>query len=452
MRLSPLLTLLAALVAVIVVGAGAARLLQPPRPLLSDASLSLDHISPNGDGTEDATRIHYTLNRNARITISFRRKSDGAEYAFRKDELRPAESYQVLFSGVVNGYTLPGETPASEIDARLIPDGDYTWMIKAVAENGETAQTTGNLTVSEADSVLPTIQDFSVSPATFTPNQDGVDDRVQLNVYLAKKATLTVYLENAKGTRFYVPERVEMRQPGEAGAHHFDYDGGVDNDVTPPPDGQYTLVAVAEDIEGQRVRRTSAVTLKDGGLPQVEIKAQTSGSTVTYGTLPFTQGMVQPPAGVTSTQARLQLTQGDLLTFKLVVYNYGNTPIRTLGPWPGQVYEWDQLSAKYADKTISKSGVWRIGLMCETAETDFPWRWAIGAPDALHKVTDDKGQTFYYLNPGESATVWGAVRMSSLVKSRNPQECWAALIHEDVTIPPAQSHVGPIKVELIAAP
>lgn len=452
MRLSPLFTLLAALVAVVIIGATAARFLQPPRPLLADAGLSLNQISPNGDGQEDATRIQYTLNRNARVTISFRRNISGTEYIFRKDELRAADSYQVLFSGVVNGYTLPNEQIGGAIEARLLPNDLYVWTISAIAEDGESAQTSGNLIVNDADTELPLIRDFSVSPAIFTPNQDGVDDRVTANVYLSKKATLTVYLQDAKGTRYYVPERVEMRQPGEPGAHVFDYDGGVDNDVTPPPDGDYTLVAVAEDIEGQRVRRTSQITLKDGGLPQVEIQAQTSGSTVTYGTQPYTTGSVQPPAGVTSTQAKLQLNQNDLLTFRLTVYNYGKTPLRTMGPWPGQVYGWDQLAAKYTDPTISKSGIWRVGLTCETSETDFPWRWAIGAPDKLHKVVDDKGQTFYYLNPGESATVWGAVQMSYLVKSRNPQDCWAALIHEDVIIPPAQSHVGPIKVELIPAP
>ena len=44
--------------------------------------------------------------------------------------------------------------------------------------------------------------------------------------------------------------------------------------------------------------------------------------------------------------------------------------------------------------------------------------------------------------------IWGAIRMTKLIKSRNPQECWAALIHEGVIIPPLQSHVGPIKVTL----
>jgi hypothetical protein len=35
-----------------------------------------------------------------------------------------------------------------------------------------------------------------------------------------------------------------------------------------------------------------------------------------------------------------------------------------------------------------------------------------------------------------------------LIPTRNPQECWAGLIHEDVAIPALQNHVGAVKVEL----
>jgi hypothetical protein len=101
---------------------------------------------------------------------------------------------------------------------------------------------------------------------------------------------------------------------------------------------------------------------------------------------------------------------------------------------------------------ISRSGVWFVGIQCDTSETSFPYRWAIGTPEQLSRVNDDTGQSLYYLLPGQRATVWGAVQMSKLVRSRNPTECYAALIHEDKEIPPLQSRVGPIKVELIPTP
>ncbi|MHB8626294.1 MAG: hypothetical protein ACYDEO_08825 [Aggregatilineales bacterium] len=453
MRLSPILTLVAALVAVVIVGAVAALVIQPPRALLTSVSLSRTQISP-GDGKDDAsTTIHYTLNRNAQVTITFMLKSDGTTYTFRKDVARPASDYQVNFSGVVDGYLLPGETTdtlGGTVISRLIPNGDYTWIVTAKGDDGKTVQASGDLSVHSVNAALPTIQDFSASPLVFTPNQDGIDDRVEINAYLSKPATLSVYLQAADGTRYDIAERVENRQPGEAGAHIFDYDGGVDNNVTPPPDGDYTIVAEAQDAAGQLVRRTAHLTIKDSGLPLVEIQPQTNGSTITYAVLPFTgQKTVDAPPGVLSTQATIQMNQGDVLTFRLTVYNYGMTPIRTIGPWPGTVYDYNQLDAAFINnEKFARSGAWRIGFQCETSETSLPWRWAIGAQDQLTEVTDNKGDTFYYLEPGQSATVWGGIVMSKLITSRNPQQCWAALIHEDVAINPLQSNVGPISVKL----
>ncbi len=38
--------------------------------------------------------------------------------------------------------------------------------------------------------------------------------------------------------------------------------------------------------------------------------------------------------------------------------------------------------------------------------------------------------------------------MSEIRKARNPQDCWAGLIHEDVGIPAFQSRVGAREIEL----
>jgi len=458
MRLSPIITAVVALVALVIVGAAGALLIQPNRPLLTDATFSLTRLTPNADGIDDATTIHYTLNRNAKVTIAFTNKADNRRFVFRNAEERPADTYQVLFSGVVDGYLLPGEdtkTIGGDIETRLILNGNYMWTIDAVTASGETASASGNLTVADADQALPLINDFTVSPQVFTPNQDGIDDRARINAYLTKAATLTVYLEDKAGQRYYVAERIEGRKPGDPGAHTFDYDGGVDNDITPPPNGDYTVVAIAQDKGGQRIRRTGTVTLADGGLPNAEIAAQSTGGAVHYIVMPYkdsyftdakTPGERVPmPQGVTSLNAQITIQQGDLLVFRLTVSNYGSTPIRTVGPWPGTVYQYDQKASVMNSDAIS--GVWRVGLDCERTESPFPWRWAIGPQDGLTKV-ERNGETLWYLMPGKQAVVWGAVRITRLVKTRNPQECWAALIHEDVAIPPLQSHVGPIKIDV----
>jgi hypothetical protein len=453
MRLSPLLTIGVAVIAVVVIGIGAALVIQPPRALLTDVRVQPETISPNGDGIDDATRISYTLNRNADLTVQFRNNDTGQVFTFRENDPRGAERYQVLFSGIVRGYTTQADPPDSgDILTRLIPDGAYTWTIAAKTDAGETAQATGALTVRGGDTGLPLIQGFSVSPQVFTPNQDGIADRVTVNAYLSKKSDLFIYLLDAAGKRYDLPERIELRDPGDPGAHLFDYDGGLDQNVQPPPNGDYTLIAETQDAPGQRVRQSRKLEIRDGGLPQVEIQPQTTGAQVFWASVKPTDAPVPEPQGVLSREARVVMPQGDLLTFRLTISNYGLTPLRTLAPWPGTVYKWDELYTGKIDPVISRSGVWFVGIQCDTSETSFPYRWAIGTPEQLSRVNDDTGQSLYYLLPGQRATVWGAVQMSKLVRSRNPTECYAALIHEDKEIPPLQSRVGPIKVELIPTP
>ena len=78
-------------------------------------------------------------------------------------------------------------------------------------------------------------------PQTFTPNQDGIDDRVSISYSLSKNVTQPplVYLENPKqpDVHFIIPEKAGIAKPTEQGYHVYDYDGGVDLNADPPPDG-----------------------------------------------------------------------------------------------------------------------------------------------------------------------------------------------------------------------
>ncbi|MFQ3535520.1 MAG: hypothetical protein SNJ58_06550 [Aggregatilineales bacterium] len=460
MRFSPILLTTAALIAALAVIVAGSALLAPNAPLLRQASFSLARLTPNADGIDDVTEIRYTLSRAARLSITLTH-ADGTRFVFREEELRPAGEYRVLFSGVVNGFTLPGEQFGGSVERRLMPDGEYTWEIRAVdAQTGAAMSQSGTLSLADGTATLPDIQAFEIAPEIFTPNQDGYDDRISINAYLAAPARLTVYLEGADGVRYYVAERFEGRLPEEGGARVFDYDGGVDNNITPPPDGEYRVVALAEDRVGQRVRREGRVIIRDGGLPNAEIVAQSSGRTVTWAALPYqeayytdaqTQGRrVDPPLGVQSAMAQITLPQGDLLLFRLTVLNYGSTPIRTIGPWQGTVYQYDQTEAAMTapENREAISGAWRVGVQCERSESSYPWRWALGTQEELTRVERD-GEVLWYLQPNQQVTVWGAVRMTRLIPTRNPQKCFAALIHEDVAIPPRQNRVGEIDVRLV---
>ncbi len=458
MRIPWPLTLLAAAVTLAVVLAAGAVALQPPRPLITSATVADGRITPDADGANDATTIRYSLARQAAVSIYFE-SARGERHYFRRERPRPRGDYEVLFSGVVEGYTLPGETVHGAVEARLLPDGEYLWAVEAVGEDGEAHRITGTLIIAEADAALPDLTEFTISPETFTPNQDGIDDRAQINVYLAKEADLTVYLDGPNSERLYVAERLEGREPGEAGRHLFDYEGGVDLGADPPPDGVYTVTALAQDAEGQRVTRTGTLTLEQGGAPRAELVPQTAGGSVAFEAAPyearyFTDAgapgdLIAPPESTPALAGAVTLPLGDLLVFRLTVWNYSNIPIRTTGPPPGTVYQQDQRASALG--WYDESGAWRVGIDCDTAMSDYPWRWAIGSRDELIAV-EQYGQTYYYLPPGEQAVVWGAIRFTEIIEQRNPQYCWAGLIHEDVGIEALNNRVGAREVEIVEGP
>ena len=459
MRIPVWLTLASALVTLGVVIIIGMALIQPNVPLIRHAEFKHDRITPNADGDSDITEFSYSLSRTARITLALEDYS-GNRYAFREDEGRAAQDYSVLFSGVVDGFVLPGEEFAGEIQRRLLPNGRYTWRLQAVGqEREETDERTGVFVIEEADLPLPEISIFTVAPETFTPNQDGIDDRVQINVFLEKESELSVYLLDSDGTRIFIPEVKEGRQPGEAGRHSFDYEAGVDRNADPPTDGRYTLVAEAQDDEGQRVQRTANLTIEAGGKPLAEIVPQTAGVDVVFAVQPYDETYYsdaeQPGARVRIPDnpqdlslTTLTIPLGDMLVFKLTVENYSRVPIRTTGPPPGTVYAQEQNAATLG--WVEESGAWRIGIHCQTSSINNPWRWAIGTDDDLIVEFDpNTGQEHHYLPPGQRAVVWGAIRMTE-IEARNPQNCGANLIHEDVEISVRNSNVGTRQVELVA--
>ncbi|MDX2159745.1 MAG: hypothetical protein SF162_00330 [bacterium] len=453
------MTLLAALAAAVVVIAAGAVLLNPPRDLIVSAVFSPEMITPNADGIDDVTVFRYTVSRAASVSLTLTNPETGQVFPFRADEQRSAGDYAVAFSGVVDGYTLPGEQIGGEVLRRLIPDGDYTWVLSAVDAAGERMEQGGTLSVQQGDAPLPEIVEFTVFPTVFTPNQDGISDRTQVNVFLAKDAQLDVYLEPiGGGALIYIPERIEETERGQAGRHTYDFDGGVDLGANPPPDGDYRLVAFARDAVGQEVRQQADFRIEQGGKPLAQIVAQPNGATVVFEAAPFESrftttreqagDLIDPPRAPEDFRlTAITLPVGDLLVFQLTIENYSDVPIRTSGPPPGTVYEWDQ-----AESTLGwfeEAGAWRVGIDCTTASRDYPWRWAVGDDDSLTTVTDpDTGNTYRYLPPGARSVVWGAIRMTRL-EARNPQNCWAGLIHEQVEIAERNRNVGAREIELI---
>ena len=409
----------AALIALIIVIVGIVvgwRMLNGDNSLLRDVRINEQTITPNADGVTDATLLSYELSRNADVSIYFEDEA-GERFYFRQDKPRGAGEYRVLFSGIVDGYKLPDDIVQGEIISRLLQDGNYTWTVEATDENGVSESQQGGVTIAEADTKLPDLRDFTLDYQTFTPNRDGISDRVKAQFYLAKEVDdIRVFLILPDGSEVPISE-LERDIPAKMpGRHVYDYEGGVDNGATPPPDGTYPIVAVAQDLEGQKVRVEDSLTIQYGGVPRADIFA--------------------PPAGDTLQFDATAVAQCDTINFTMTVENYGTTPIRTTGPAPGTVYDSDWNYNTLGWHT--ESGAWRAAIGFENELTNYPFRWAVGNPEELEEIDG-----YLYLMPGQRAVITGGIRVVGPFGDRNPQPMWAGLIHEDVEISQFNNRVNP---------
>lgn len=397
------------------------RLLNGDNSLLRNVSVDDTQITPNADGELDVTNIQYELSRDANISIYFENPA-GDRFYFRQDNLRDSGLYEVQFSGVVDGYALPDDLVQGEILTRLLQDGLYTWTVEATDKEGITETQQGQLEIIDADTTLPDMRNFTIDRDVFTPNQDGISDRALIQFDLAKDVeTLRVFLQMPDGVEMPISERERGVPPLQEGRHEFDYEAGVDNKATPPPDGTYPIIAIARDLEGQQVRVEDSLTIRFGGVPYAKI--------------------VSPPIGDTVAWNETAVGLCDTLTFTVTVENYGNTPIRTTGPFPSTVYDssWNYNTLGWE----TESGAWRIGIGYENELKDYGYRWAIGNLEDLELIDGH-----YYLMPNTRSVVTGSIRIVDFLGERNPQPVWAGLIHEDVEISQFNTRVDPQAITL----
>jgi hypothetical protein len=381
--------------------------------LLSEVSVAPQTISPNADGLTDVTRISYRLSRSADLSI-YLVDGEGRRHYFRESRRRSAGDYQVDFGGVVDGA--------------MLPDGAYNWVVEAVGDDGQSASQQGQLIIENADTQKPELQGFSVYPQVFTPNQDGIDDRVTINYSLTKEAEVSVYLIAPDGeTRYPIAEKERDVKPGQPGFHTYDYEGGVDLGADPPPDGLYTVHAEAVDRVGNRTVITSTLTIAEGGVPRADIVA----SDVDFYN-PATGDQVVP--------------LGATLAFTLTVENFGSVPIRTAGPGSGEAYRSDE---NFNTKGFyESSGAWRVGIDYEgNPSYAYPYRWAVGNLAELEQRVINNN-TEYYLLPGQRVVVIGSIQVVDVPANKDTVNFWAGLIHEQVRIDTFNDHVDPQPIRI----
>ncbi len=406
----PRLAVLFALLLLLLVSCG-------PKPLLNDVAISPTTITPNADGITDLARIQFHLNQSADVAIYFQDQA-GQQYTFRPPTpLSRSESlYTVYFGGVVDGFTLPSDPPTDyTLLKRMLPDGVYTWEISADTST-EQLSVTGLITITEADTSPPAIRGFSIFPRSFSPNQDGIDDRVTINLDLKKDVEdLTVYLLGPTGTRHHIPPATGRTPLNQAGWHSFDYDGGIDSGAEPPPDGEYVVYTEARDRMGQRAIATDTLTIYNAGLPRAYILNADIA--------------IEPTTLVLS----------DTVCFTLTVENDSNTYIRTIGPWPGETYRSDQNFNTLG--WSEESGVYRVGMDFDTSLRNYPFRWGIGTP-GVELVQQGE---HWYLPPFARSVVTGCIQIVE-IPPRNPFYYWGGLIHEDVEIAAVNNRVDPHQI------
>ena len=389
--------------------------LRPDGSLLSYADFEYEVISPNADNIYDVTRVTYKLSQPANVSIFFL-DNDGKRYDFRTNKLRQSGEHNLLFSGIVSGFLMPSDSFEGTIVSRVLPNGEYQWVVEANNQQNRERKT-GSLTVSLADDAIPDMRGFSVSPILFTPNRDGISDRIWINLFLTKKAHIDVYIIDDHGNQLPIAERAGNTPIDQPGMHTFEYEGGVDLGVSPPPDGIYQVIASSLDEIGQKVSVEGLLEIKHGGVPRADI----INADVEF--------------------ADTTIVQGDKLMFTLTVENYGASPIRTSGPEPGFQYAQNENSNTHG--WYEESGAWRIGIDCDTCIRDYPWRWSLGKKHELTKIGE-----YWYLMPGERTTITGAVTITD-VPARNPLYFWAGLIHEDVEISNVNNRVDPHFITIV---
>jgi hypothetical protein len=387
------------------------------RPLVYDVEVQPSTISPNGDGVEDVTRISYSISRHCQLSIYFL-DQEGQRHYFREGNKRAPGEYEALFGGGIEG--------------QVLPDGEYTWVVEATDDGtGQTESVEGRLTITAADSVGPQIEDFTVFPEVFTPNQDGINDRITISYRLAETAEVEVYLRDAEGQHYPVglpktrwdedefdlqgsPSKVEL----EPGLWEYDYDGGIDRGASPPADGQYTVVVQANDVVGNKVIKEAPLTIEDGGLPLAEIQ-----------TVEFFPEV---------------LPLGGTLHVTVTVENVGAVAIRTKGPASGTTY-----TSRENFNTLGfyeEPGIFRVGVDFEgnSDGRSYTYRWQLGSDEDLEERIIN-GQRQLYLLPGHRVTVVGHITIIDEPPKINPYY-WAGLIHEQVRIVNDRQHPTEINI------
>ena len=348
-----------------------------PACAATDSSRALLELSVNpallqADGTGSVT-IQYHVARQATVSIVLR-SAAGTSFSLRERVARGPGDYAFAFRGAVAG--------------RVLPNGEYEVVATAqAAEAGESAEQRRPLTIANADTAAPAVENLRVAPAVLTPNQDGVDDRLAVTFTVTEPVTVDARLLVGAESRWLVqafaagPGAVDISWPSP-----LRHAPQLNQAVERLPAGPAVIEVAVQDRAGNRTVQRQSIALGETGTPQVQVSdVQVSPTTV--------------QAGAT-------------ITVAATITNTGTVTLRAAQPGP-DAYAWGQDAPTLGYAAAAGSVRWGVDFSFNRSGIGYPFRWSLGSD----------------LAPGQSVAVSGTITVNEHFP-QEPVQVWLGVIHE----------------------
>jgi N-acetylmuramoyl-L-alanine amidase len=205
---------------------------------ISGLAADPETVSPNADGSADLTTITYTLSDAANVTVTLK-DAAGADVA----TMQP------------RAWKRAGEH-ALRFDPAALPDGIFRIELAAAATGGRQASASAQLAITR------TLGAVSASRKVFSPNGDGLADRIGIRFELA--AAAEIRLRILKGGKWVA---TPFAGPLETGPRTLEWDGA--KRIGRLLDGDYEAVLEATDSIG--TTRIALPFVSDTRQPKIRI-------------------------------------------------------------------------------------------------------------------------------------------------------------------------------------